>query len=163
MKLAALIALLLAAAGASQLHAAPGAQPFAPPRQLIVFGYVKSVTPQGKDFLLRIDPAQYLSGETANRAAIADGVIPPGDVVPNDHYIRDEGHRVLTYSIAASAHVTVLTYQSGIRQTRILVSELGQIAKGRNPRKRRLFGAKNGFWVRVENDRAVALDQQYSP
>jgi hypothetical protein len=40
--------------------------------------------------------ADYLSGETANRAAIADKVIPPGDVVSNDHYIRDEAHKVLT-------------------------------------------------------------------
>jgi hypothetical protein len=163
MKPAVAIAILLAAVGASQLRAAPAAQPFTPPRQLVFFGYVKAVTPQGKGFLLRVDPAQYLSGETANRAAIADGVIPPGDVVPNDHYIRDEGHRLLTYSIAPSAHVTVLTYRDGIRQTRIPVAELGQIVKGRNPRQRRLFEPKNGFWIRVASDRALSLDQQYSP
>jgi hypothetical protein len=163
MKAAAVLAVLLAAVGASQLRAAPGAQPFTPPRQLVFFGYAKAVTPQGKGFLLRVDPAQYLSGVTANRAAIEDGVIPPGDVVPNDHYIRDEGHRMLTYSIAAGAHVTVLTYQGGIRQTRIPVAELGQIVKGRNPRKRQLFGRKNGFWIQVASDRALSLDQQYSP
>jgi hypothetical protein len=165
MKSAVTLALLLAAAaaGASQLHATPVAQPFTPPRQLVYFGHVKSVTPQGKGFLVRVDPAQYLSGQTANRAAIEDGVIPPGDVVPNDHYVRDEGHRLLTYSMAATGHVTVLTYRGGIRQTPISVAELGQIVKGRNPRKRRLFEPKNGFWIRVASARALALDQQYLP
>jgi hypothetical protein len=163
MKPAVVLAVVLAAVGASQLRAAPSAQPFTPPRQLVFFGYAKAVTLQGKGFLLRVDPAQYLSGETANRAAIEDGVIPPGDVVPNDHYIRNEGRRLLTYRIAAGAHVTVLTYQGGIRQTRIPVAELGQIVKGRNPGKRHLFEPKNGFWVRVASDRALSLDQQYSP
>jgi hypothetical protein len=163
MKPAVLLAVLLAAVGASQLRAATGAQPFTPPRQLVLFGYAKGVTPQGKGFLVRVDPAEYLSGETANRAAIEDGVIAPGDVVPNDHYIRDEGHRLLTYRIAAGARVTVLTYSGGIRQTRIPVAELAQIVKGRNPRKRHLFEPKNGFWIRVASDRALSLDQQYSP
>jgi hypothetical protein len=163
MKPAVVLAVLLAAVGASQLRAATGAQPFTPPRQFVFFGYAKAVTPQGKGFLVRVDPAEYLSGETANRAAIEDGVIAPGDVVPNDHYIRDEGHRLLTYRIAAGARVTVLTYSGGIRQTRIPVAELAQIVKGRNPRKRHLFEPKNGFWIRVASDRALSLDQQYSP
>jgi hypothetical protein len=163
MKTALVLVALLAAVGAAQLQASPAAPPVSPPKQLVFFGYVKAITPQGKGFLLRVDPAEYLSGETANRAAIADGVIPPGDVVPNDHYIRNEGRRTLTYAIAAGTHVSVLTYQGGIRQTRIPVAELDQITKGRNPRKRNLFEPKNGFWIRVATDRALALDQQYSP
>jgi hypothetical protein len=135
-----------------------------PPRELVLFGYAKSVTKQGARFELRVDPAAYLSGETANRAAIEDGVIPPGDVVPNDHYIRNEGHKLLTYRVPTSARVTVLTNDGrGPRSTRIPVSELAQIVKGRNPKHRKLFEPKNGFWIRVASDTVRAMDQQYSP
>jgi hypothetical protein len=34
--------------------------------------------------------------------------------------------------------------------------------KGRNPKKRRLYG-NLGYWARVAGDRVVALDQQYQP
>jgi hypothetical protein len=51
---------------------------------------------------------------------------------------------------------------SGLRSTRVSVSELAAIVKGRNPKNRRLYG-NLGYWARVAGDRVVALDQQYQP
>ena len=48
---------------------------------------------------MRFDPAWFLSGETANRAAAEDGAVPPGQPVPNDNYRVEEGHRLLTYLV----------------------------------------------------------------
>lgn len=135
--------------------------PFSPPREILVFGHVRSLVRTGRSYELRVDPAEYLSGETANRAAIADGVIQPGDVVPNDHYVREEGHRLLTFRVPAHAHVTVVA--KGIRTLSIPVSELGQIVRGKNPRHRPLMEPENGFWIRVATDTVRSLDQQYSP
>ena len=97
------VVILLAAVGASHLQAAPAASqastPFLPtppvgaPQQLVVYAHIKSITAKGGSFEAKVDPAEYLSGETANRAAIADKVLQPGDTVPNDHYVRDESHR----------------------------------------------------------------------
>ena len=97
------VVILLAAVGASHLQAAPAASqastPFLPtppvgaPQQLVVYAHIKSITAKGGSFEAKVDPAEYLSGETANRAAIADKVIQPGDTVPNDHYVRDESHQ----------------------------------------------------------------------
>jgi hypothetical protein len=169
------LAVVLAAAGAAHLRAAPqvsqAASPFLPtppvgaPRQIVIFARVKAAVAKGSRFEVRVDPAEYLSGETANRAAIADKLIPPGDVVPNDHYIRDEGHKLLAYKLPANAHITVITNDgtSGPRATAISPSELGQIVKGKNPNHRHLFEPKNGFWIRLASDTALALDQQYSP
>ena len=132
-----------------------------PPQQLVVYAHIKSITAKGGSFEAKVDPAEYLSGETANRAAIADKVLQPGDTVPNDHYVRDESHRLLVYKIPANAHVTVIT--TGLHATRIPVSELAQIVAGKNPKHRSLFEPKNPFWIRVASDTALALDQQYSP
>jgi hypothetical protein len=170
------VAVLLAAAGASHLQAAPSrsqaASPFLPappysgPRQILIYGHVKSVKPKGARFEVRVDPAEYLSGETANRAAIEDNVIPPGDVVPNDHYIREDGHKLLTFKVPAKAHVTVVINNggtAGFTTGSISVSELAQIVKGNNPKPRKLFAPRNAFWIRVASDTALSFDQQYSP
>lgn len=138
---------------------------FAPPRVISMYGHVRSLARKGGRFELRFDPALWLGGVTANRAAIEDKVIPPGDTVPNDYYIREEGHRLLTYRVPASAHVTVLTFNAthGIRSTAIAVSELAQVLKGKNPKHRRFYGLRLGFWIRVATDTVRSLDQQYQP
>jgi hypothetical protein len=134
-----------------------------PPRVQTLYGHIRSLTRKGARFELRLDPAFWLGGSTANRAAIEDKVTAPGDVVPNDYYIREEGHRLLTYRVPTSAHVTVLT--RGPRSTAITVSELAQIVKGKNPRRRSLFDRGNhlGYWIRFALDTVRSLDQQYQP
>jgi hypothetical protein len=134
-----------------------------PPRELVLYGHIRSLTPQGQRFELRLDPALWLGGVTAYRAAVEDKAIAPGDAVPNDYYIRDEDHRLLTYVVPATARVTVLTYKGGIRGMAITVAELAQLLAGRNPKHRRLFEPKAGYWIRVATDTVRSLDQQYQP
>jgi hypothetical protein len=138
----------------------------APPRQLVQFGYVKALVRKGARYELRFDPALWLSGKTANEAAIEDGAISPGDTVPNDYYIRNESRRLLTYRVPVTARVSILTNEGrGPRATRITVAELSQIVKGRNPRHRSLYDTGNflGYWMRTTVDTAVSLTQQYQP
>jgi hypothetical protein len=136
-----------------------------PPPTVVQYGYVRSLVATGGRYRMRFDPALWLSGETARRAAVEDGAIPPGEPVPNDYYVRNEGTRQLTYTVPRSARVTIVTneFLSGVQSTRIAVSELAAIVKGRNPKKRKLYGPQLGFWVRVAGDRANRLDQQYQP
>jgi hypothetical protein len=134
-----------------------------PPRELVFYGHVKSLTRTGTGFELRVDPALWLGGLTAQRAAVEDKAIASGEPVPNDYYIRDEGHRLLTYRVPASARVTVLTYKGGIRGTPISVAEYAELRAGRNPKHIRLFEPKAGFWIRVATDTVRSIDQQYQP
>lgn len=167
------IAVLVAAvASASRLAAAPATsarQPslYSPPRELLLYGHVRSLTRKAAGYELRFDPAWWLGGTTANRAAVEDRVIRPGDVVPNDYYVREESRRLLTFRVPGGARATVITLGGppGLRSTRIPVSELAQIVKGRNPGRRRLFvpGNRLGFWIRVATDTVRSLDQQYQP
>ena len=134
-----------------------------PPPSITQYGYVRAISKSGGVYRVRFDPAIWLSGETASRAARADGAIGPGEPVPNDYYIRNESRRVLTYRLASDARVTIVTNDGALRSTRIPVAELAAIANGGNPKGRKLYGRELGYWARVVGDRIVRLDQQYQP
>jgi hypothetical protein len=132
------------------------------PGEQVQFGYVKSLTRKGSRYELRFDPAWFLSGETANVAAAEDGAVEPGEPVPNDNYVVDEGHRLFTYLVPADARVTVLT--KGVSGSRITVNQLAELVRGKNPFPRPLFEPlTTGFWIRIKIDTVRSLDQQYRP
>ena len=154
----------------SSATATPPASAFLPkgmfgPRQLVFYGYVKSLTRSGSRYVARVDPSFMLTGVTASTAAVEDGVLRPGEPVPNDYYERNQTKRPLTYLVPANAHVTVLVNPgTGPRSAVVPVSEFAQIVKGKNPKKRPgLWGPAAGFWIRAQSDRALALDQAYRP
>jgi hypothetical protein len=136
-----------------------------PPRVVVQYAHVKSLRRAGGRFLMRVDPALWLGGVTAYHAAVEDKAIAPGEAVPNDYYIRDPDHRLLTYRVPSNAHVTVLTRTGSgpIPTTTISVAELAQIVRGKNPKRRRLLEPKAGYWLRVSLDSVLSLDQQYQP
>jgi hypothetical protein len=132
------------------------------PGEQVQFGYIKSLTRKGSRYELRFDPAWFLSGETANVAAAEDGAVEPGEPVPNDNYVVDEGHRLFTYLVPADARVTVLT--KSVNGSRITVSQLAELVSGKNPFSRPLFEPlTTGFWIRIKIDTVHSLDQQYRP
>jgi hypothetical protein len=140
--------------------------PAAPAGQMVLYGHIKSLARKSGRFEMRFDPAWWLTGVAAEGAAVEDGATSPGQGVPNDYYIVDEGHRLLTYVVAAEAPVTIVT--AGAGHVRITVSELAQLLSGKNPRHRSLVGPVRGFgfWVRVGDkypNPVLSLDQQYQP
>jgi hypothetical protein len=143
--------------------AAPATSGFGAPKLTFQFGYITSLIRTAAGFELRFDPAWFLSGETANIATAEDGAVEPGQPVPNDNYIVDEGHRLLTYLVPANAHVTILTRQGDSGQlaaTPITVSQLGQIVAAKSHLK--LFEPiTTGFWISVHVDTVHSLDQEY--
>jgi hypothetical protein len=142
--------------------AAPAKSVAGRPGEIVQFGYVKSLTRKGSRYELRFDPALFLSGATANAAAAEDGAVDPGQPVPNDNYVVDEGHRLLTYEVPANAQVTALT--EGVAGNPITVAELAQLVAGQNPFQRPLFEPiTTGFWIQVDIDTVRSLDQQYRP
>jgi hypothetical protein len=164
------VAILVATAPASaRLSSATASSPAArqaadqrlpaatPAGETTLYGHVASLLRNGSRYQMRFDPALWLTGAPAEHAC---GCRP----VPNDYFILDESHRLLTYAVPATAHVTVLT--GGVHGSAITVSELARIVKGENPRHRRLSEPKAGFWIRVGftyPSPVVALDQQYQP
>ena len=141
--------------------AEPGAGE-ASPRQVAEFGYIKSLKARDDGFEMRFDPAWFLSGVTANTAAAEDGAVEPGEPVPNDDYVVNEGDRELTYVVPGDARVTVLTRAP--EGSEISVAELAQLVAGGNPLGQPLFEPiTTGFWIVVEIDTVRSLEQQYLP
>jgi hypothetical protein len=136
---------------------------FSPPATIVQFGYIKSITPAGKGFDLRLDPAYFLGGLTAQRAAAQ-----AGQTVDNDYYNVNPDHRLFTYRVLAGAAATVVTNSSGgLRSTKVPIAELAQIVKGKNPKHRPLLehGSMRGlgYWVKTKIDTVQSIDQQYQP
>ena len=129
------------------------------------FGHIASLTTDGDRYRMRFDPAWFTSGETANDAAAEDGVVEPGQPVPNDNYRIEEGHRLLTYLVPADTPVTVLTREGNPQSfgaTPITVAELAQLVDGEKPVE--LYEPLDtGVWIRVHIDTVCAIDQQYVP
>jgi hypothetical protein len=129
-----------------------------------IFGHIKSLERSGDHFELRFDPAWFASGVTANTAAAEDGAVDPGQPVPNDNYVVEEGHRLLTYLVPETAQVTVLTREGAgpLGETPSTVSELERIVND-GPHRPLLETLDSGVWIRVHVDTACSLDQQYRP
>ena len=91
---AAVVAIAVAVAFAtSQLAAAPAspplvAAPLAGPPAAVMFGHVESLARKGGRYEMRYDPALWLQGATASRAAVEDKVIKPGETVPKPRALR---------------------------------------------------------------------------
>src|SRR5262249_5756420 len=103
--------------------------------QLVFYGHIKSLTPSGGRYLLRLDPALLLEGTSADAAAAAD--LPSRTPRMDAFYARDESHALLTFDVPPSAFATVIT--KGARSTRVTVAELAQLIRGRNPEHRALL------------------------
>lgn len=132
--------------------------PGAPKRQ-IQFGHIKSLKRSEGDYVLRFDPAQYLTGVTASDAMLED---TGSSDVANDNYVVDEGHRLFTYKVPADAHVTVLA--DGVEGSPITVAQLAKLVKGKDPLGQPLFEPlETGVWLLIEIDTVRAIDQQYVP
>ena len=130
-----------------------------------MFGHISSLEEKNGQYDMRFDPAWFTSGVTANTAAAEDGVVEPGEPVPNDNYRIEEGHRLLKYLVPADADVTVLTRAgdpANFGSTPITVSQLAQLVNGEQPVD--LFEPLDtGVWTRVDIDTVCSLDQQYQP
>ena len=131
------------------------------PREVVEYGYIKSLKSKGSGFELRFDPAWLLTGKTANQAALED---TGSSDVPNDNYVVNESTRAYTYIVPASAHVRVLTTGANLSGTPITVAQLAQIVAGKNPLPKPLFESiSTGFWMSFRNDKVESLEQQYHP
>jgi hypothetical protein len=136
-----------------------------PPRVWTEFGHIAALTPAGNHYVMRFDPAWFLSGATANKAAAEDGAVEPGQPVPNDNYRIDESHRLYTYIVPSSVNVTVVTNRGNparLGSTRVTAAELARIVNGKG-RVKLFEPLDSGVWITVSGDRAVAIDQQYQP
>jgi len=155
---------LFDASGPSSASASSVAAKPCGPANVALYGHIESLTLKGDHFEMRFDPALFLSGVTASRAKLEDTGTSD---VPNDNYVVEEGHRLYTYLVPTTAHITVLSRAgelagAGFPSTAITASQLAQLVKGEEPVKL-AESLESGFWMHVHVDTVCSLEQQYRP
>jgi len=154
---------LFSGSGPSSAAASSAAAP-RPCGDVALYGHVESLTPKGNHFELRFDPAWFLSGVTASQAALED---TGSSDVPNDNYVVEEGHRLLTYLLPATADIRILSRSgdlpgTGFPSLAITPTQLAQLVDGKEPVKL-AESLESGFWMHAKIDTVCSLQQQYRP
>ena len=128
------------------------------------FGYIRSVSTAGPATTLAFDEAEFLTGKEAQRAAVEDGAVEPGEPVPNDYYIRNPDKSTKTIPIANDAKITA-TRCPLCRHGR--PGELGpflaSFMQGRQTYAEPYRGKYGLYWLTIQDGAAVAIDEQYVP
>jgi hypothetical protein len=128
------------------------------------FGYIRSVSTAGPVATLTFDEAEFLTGDEAQRAAEQDGVVAPGEHVPNDYYIRNPVKSTETLRVATDAKITARRCPLCRKGQPGNVDDfLGSFMKTGQTYADPYRGAKSQYWLKIEDGAVVAIDEQYLP
>jgi hypothetical protein len=128
------------------------------------FGYIRSVSTAGPTATLAFDEAEWLTGEEAQRAAEEDGVVEPGEAVPNDYYVRNPDRTTRTLPIDAEARITARRCHLCRKgKPGNLADFLAAFSKQGQTFADPYRGAQSQYWLTIEDGRVVAIDEQYVP
>jgi hypothetical protein len=128
------------------------------------FGYIRSVSRAGPAATLAFDEAEFLTGDEAQRAAVEDGALPPGEPVSNDYYIRNPDKSTRTLLIATDAEITARRCPLCRNGRPGNVDDfLGSFMKKGQTYADPYRGAESLYWLTIEDGTVVAIDEQYVP
>ena len=123
------------------------------------FGYVRAM--RGRQF--EFDPAEMLSGDAANEAAVAAGVIEEGDTVPNDYFIDNKDKRVTLVPIAKDPKVVIETssMDAMVGPAPADIQWLACAFTGSEPLDE--VHQRSPYWITIEDGSAIEFEEQYLP
>jgi hypothetical protein len=125
---------------------------------MTLYGHIKTLKRVGARVEMSFDPAWVTQGLTARRAMLAD---TGSSFVPGKYYYIEEGHRLLTYIVAPSAKIRIVTNNgTGPKLTPIKLSELYRIVNG-GPHRKLWEPLSTGVWIRVGVDTIREINQPY--
>jgi hypothetical protein len=109
------------------------------------------------------DLIQWLTGDAANEAAVADGVIQEGDSVPNDYYIVNDNPMLRTISIVPGLPVDLSTWdcQNIPTEKTVTFERFGELYS--DPARCAQNLVHNPYWITVHEGVVVAMKEQYRP
>ena len=138
-----------------------------PAGQLVFYGHIKSLTPSGDRYVLRLDPAWLLEGVTAARRGGRGPARPASRRRRRLLRPRREPRAadVPRPALGARTVVTTRPHETASASTRGHVGRARAAVQGGNPRHRKLLASPlaYGYWVRVDGDKVRSLDAQYRP
>jgi hypothetical protein len=137
-----------------QTHALPDGEAFYIVEGVVANGFI-------------VDQAEFLTGEEANQAAVDDGVIQPGEDLPNDFYIRNDDESTDLVATAPDATFSMLTLDAdgAINPSAMDYEDLVALMQGGYTGPD-VYGVVDGTFpadVVIENGVIVQLGQVYLP
>ncbi len=128
------------------------------------FGFIRSVDTSIDPVTIEFDEAEWLTGEAAQKAAVEDGELEPGQPVANDYYIRNPDKSTRPWELAPDAKVTATRCQlcRGGKPGK-LEDFLASFSKRRQTYADDYRGAESQYWIVVEEQLVVSIDEQYRP
>jgi hypothetical protein len=110
---------------------------------------------------VEFDLIQFLTGDEATAAYVEDHPDDPGGP-PNDYYIVNDNPRLRRLPVAENVEVTVLDWEDGFQPQVIAFADLpAQLAADLVPDDDRIW--PNPFWLTVNDDTIIAIEEQYIP
>ncbi len=120
-----------------------------------LFGQIADVNQDGSRIVIALE--QLFLDEEANQAAIADGVLEPGNSLPNPIYIRDlhrQAELPLSESLVVQMNTTGTPDLESVEPAEFITQFRQAHAKGQ------YFG---WYWFFVADGQVVRIEQQYVP
>jgi hypothetical protein len=123
------------------------------------FGSIRSTS----GIAVRFEPAEFLTGEAANEAAREDGVIGPGETVPNDYYINDDDAPSVNLPVSMDAEVLLETFRED-GNVGLARWELGAfVCMFVSDESLDQSHTQAPFWIEVERGIVTLIEEQYVP
>jgi hypothetical protein len=131
------------------------------------FGFIPKV--DASTHTIHFDQAEWLSGETAQRAAEQDGALEPGEPVSNDYYIRNRDRRTLTLKVWPGASIIGATPTTALRLNGPPPCE--RCPGGWGLSLDEFFaawqdkgsGGQGAYWITLWKGRVAVIQEQYRP
>lgn len=124
-------------------------------------GRLVAVGPTQDPPLAVLDLGRWFTGERARQAAIADGTMLPGDLLPHGRYLRNATPGWRTVPLDPAAAVTVRGWHGHAGVTAISLDQLQQLMRSNRMWAERI--RHDPFWITVAGGRITALDEQRYP
>ncbi len=125
------------------------------------FVFVRKVEVSGSGSTLTFDLAYFLTGDDAVKAAVKDGVITPGETLPNDYYIVNHNPLLRTIPIAAKVDVRVIDWTNCCGLTKgDFDAWVAAIKSGPGDV---YHGTASPYWITVSGGEIVKIEEQYLP
>ncbi|MEO8476676.1 MAG: hypothetical protein ABI572_06450 [Actinomycetota bacterium] len=108
-----------------------------------------------------VDFGRWFTGERARQAAIADGALDPGEVLPHGRYLRNDTPDWRTVPLDANAIITVRGWHRRAGISFLSLEELQRLMRSNRVWAERI--RHDPFWVTVEGGRVTAIHEQRYP
>ncbi len=127
-----------------------------------VMGFIERVWESGGKRWLRIDYAEFLTGDEAKQAAIKAGQLAPGEELANDYFIRNESHTLREYQVSSLVQITTSSWH-GILGEATTWEEFKAFWSDSPPDPEAGFLKESPWWIVRDGQLVVRIDEQYLP